>query len=228
MGTNRSLRARRTLAAISLVLVGIAGPAAATTITSTSASAWKSTITNGAAVDVFGNLQNNQTYNSSSGFSLSNSSYPSAVFVATGPDNGSWNLSSRFYLYSGVNYTSLYGPSDGIGNITVTMPAGGENAFMMYLGSSSGTAITVKLSDGETFTPAAGLFGLSLSHDVSWLTISTTSGSQPVLFDLAYGSSNLTQDQLLQDPTPSIEVSTLLMIGGGLLILFGGRSKLFG
>lgn len=228
MGTKRSLRARRSLAALFFALFGIAGPAAATTITSTTVSGWQSNITTGSTVDVFGSLQNNQTYNTSSGVSLSNSSHPSSVFVFTAPDNGGWNLSSKSYTYSGSSYTSLYGPSDGIGNITITMPSGGENAFLLGLGTSEGSTLTVKLSDGETFTPAAGIFALSISHDVTWLTISTTNGSQPVLFDFAYANSKLTQDQLTQDPAPTIEASTLLMIGGGLLILFGGQRKLFG
>lgn len=68
----------------------------------------------------------------------------------------------------------------------MSMPTGGENAVMLALGTSEGTLITVKLSDGETFTPAAGVFGLALSQDISWLTVSTTSGSQPVVFDFAY------------------------------------------
>jgi hypothetical protein len=179
-------------------------------------------------VDVFGSVQNNQSYSTSNGVSLSNSSHPSSVFVFNGPDNGGWNLTSKSYIYEGSSYPSLYGPSDGIGSITITMPTDGENAFLLGLGTSQGTTLAVKLSDGETFTPAAGVFALSISHDISWLTVSTTNGSQPVIFDVAYGNGNLAQDQLTQSPAPTLEASTLVMIGGGLLILIGGQRKLFG
>ena len=220
---------RRNFAVLFFTLAGIAGPALATTITSTtytgSPTSWLGNVTG--PVDVFGSIQNNQSYSTSSGVSLSNSSNPSSVFVFTGPDLTGWNLTTKLFVAGGNSYPSLYGPSDGIGNVTVTMPAGGENAVLLDLGTSEGTALTVKLSDGEIFTPAAGLFGLSISHDITWLTVSTTSGSQPVIYDFAYGASTLTQDQLMQDPAPSIEAGTLLMIGGGLLVLAAGRRKLF-
>jgi hypothetical protein len=219
---------RRRLGLFCLAFLGIAVHGTATTVTTTSYSNWLTTITTGSSVDVFGGLQNNQSYSTSSGISLSNSSHPSSVFVFTGPDNGGWSLSSNSYSYSGSRYNSLYGPGDGIGNITATMPTGGENAVMLGLGTSQGTTLTVKLSDGETFTPTSNVFGLSLSHDISWLTVSTTNGSMPVIFDFIYANSNLTQDQFTQDPTPSIEASSIILIGGGLLILAGGRRKLFG
>lgn len=212
---------RRSLAALLLALLGIAGPAAATSVTSTSYSGWLTTVTGGASVDIFGNVTNNQSYDTSSGVSLSNSSYPSSTFVFTGPDTAyqsGWNLTTR--AYQGIN--SLYGPTDGVGNITVTMPSGGENAIMLSLATTGNSTITLKLSDGETFTPSAGIFGVSISHDISWLTLSTTNGSAVIIDDFRYGNSNLTQD-----PAPSLEASTVLMIGGGLLVMLGGRRKLF-
>ena len=220
---------RRSLAIFFGALIGIAAPAGATTITTTTAlgsSGWVSTITNGSAVDIFGSLQNHQNYSTSTGVSLSAGS-SSPVFVFTGPDNSGWNLTSNTYT-SGSSYTALYGASDGIGNITATMPSGGVNAVLLEVATSGGSKITVKLSDGESFTPSPGIFGLSISHDISWLTVSTTSGSEPILYDFEYGNSNLTQDQFTQAPAPSLEATTMLMIGGGLLILVGGRRKLFG
>jgi hypothetical protein len=220
------MQAKRGLYTFLLIFFAVVTGARATPVTSTTYSGWLQNVTS--PIDVFGSIQNNQSYNSSSGVSLSNSSHPSSTVVFTGPDNGGWSLSTRLYTYSSVNYTSLNGPGDGVGNITVTLPAGGENAVMLGLGTSQGTQLTVELSDGSSFTPAAGIFGIALTHDISWLTVSTTSGSNPIIFDFQYASSNLTQDQFTQDPAPTLEASTIVLIGGGLLVFIGGRRKFFG
>ncbi|MBV8551361.1 MAG: hypothetical protein JOY54_08680 [Acidobacteriaceae bacterium] len=218
------MSSRRVLLPFILGLIVFVGDAGATAITSTSFAGWLQNASG--AVDVFGNVPTSGTYNSSSGISLSNASHPTAVFIATGPDNGSWQLTAGLYTASGHNYPSLFGASDGRGNITVSTPAGGENAVLLSLATTASTPITVTLSDGESFTPAAGVFGLSLSHDVTWLTISTTSGSKPVVDDLEFATSTLTQDAA-QQASPSAEGATFALIAGGLLILIGGRRKLF-
>ena len=210
----------------SLAFFGIAVSAGATTMTSTSYSGWLANATG--PVDIFGNAPSSGSFSNSTGITLSNSSHPSAAFVFTGPDGTGWSLNAGLYTSNGHNFPALFGASDGKGNITVTMPSGGENAVMMSVASTAGSALTVKLSDGETFTPAAGIFGISLSHDISWLTISTGSGSEAVIDDFLYASSTIAQDASQQTgPLPTLEASTVAMIGGGLLILIGGRKKLF-
>lgn len=218
------MKATRTISTLSFAYFLCAMHAGATTIPSTSYSGWYSTVTGYADVS----MPSTGSYNTSAGVSLSNSSQPSAKFVFTGPDNGNFSLTGGLYTTGGHNYPSLFGSSDGKGEIMITMPSGGENAVLLNLATTGGTVLDVQLSDGESFTPAAGVLGLSISHDITWLTISTGSGSEPIIDDFMFGNSNLTQDQFTQDPAPTLEASTIAMIGGGLLILFGGRRKLFG
>jgi len=143
--------------------------------------------------------------------------HPSVGYDFTGPDNSSYNL-------TGVTYHSLQslaGASDGVGVISVTAPSGGANALFLGIGSTGNTPLTITLSDGETFPGLSpGLFGFSLSHPITGLTLSTTSGSQPVIDDFWYGNSSLSQD------APTVEAATYLLMGGGLLVLIGARRKL--
>jgi len=194
----------------------------ATSITSTTYSQWTKNVTG--AVEVF-NPPTSGTFNTAAGITF-HSTNPAASFVYSGPDNSTWQLTAGFYTSSGHNFLSLFGASDGKGNITITMPTGGENAFLLSLATTASTPITVTLSDGQSFNPAAGVFGLSISHDINWLTVSTTSGSQAVIDDFYFGNSTLTQD-VTQQPAPVPENATFALIGGGLLILIGGRRKLF-
>ncbi len=215
------MRSKQVVASVVFAALPFAGSMGATSITSTTYAQWLQNETG--AVEVF-SPPSSGTYNTSAGITL-NSTHPAASFVYTGPDNGSWQLSAGLYTSGGHNYPSLFGAADGKGNITITMPSAGENAILLSLGTSGSTVLSVNLSDGESFQPAAGVFGLSISHDISWLTISTTSGSKPLIDDFYFGSSTLAQDVT---QTPAVESATFALIGGGLLILIGGRRKLFG
>ena len=99
----------------------------------------------------------------------------------------------------------------------------GQNAILLGLAAQPNAGLTVTLSDQQTFSVSGGLFGIALSHNITWLTISTANGSQPVLDDFFFGNSNLTQDPINQ--AQSAEAATFLLIGGGLLIILGGRRK---
>lgn len=125
---------------------------------------------------------------------------------------------------------SLFGPSGGAGNITVALPTGGENAVLLGLGTvGTAPSMTISLSDSETFTVATTsgsyeFLGISLSHDISWLTVS--SSSQTVVNDFFFGTSKLTQDApTAQNSSVSPEGSTFSLLGGSLLLLLGVGRK---
>ncbi len=209
--------------ALATSVLMFAGHVAATTITTMSFATW-----NSAAYTVSGSQfelnfypVGSSSYNTSAGITLTPSGKPSVGFTFTGPDNGPYKLTGT--TYNGT--TALAGPSDGVGYINVATPAGGETAILLGLGSSNNSnPLTLTLSDGETFTISSGapsLFGFSIGHSITSLTLSTTSGAQPVIDDFYYGTSSLPPD-----PPPTAEGATAVMIAGGLLLLFGGRRKL--
>jgi hypothetical protein len=187
-----------------------AAAAHATTVTSTTYSSWQATLNASPTLVDFSGLSNGGSY--PAGFSTGS-------FLFSGPDGTGSSLHS--YQVSGQN--ALYGPGDGVGYINVALPTGGENALLFKLSTTSGTPLTVTLSDGEVFNPAAGIFGFSISHDIASAQISTTNGSQPIIQWVYYGSSNVPQDSGQMQPTA--EVATFFLIGGGLLIVFGSQKK---
>lgn len=200
----------------SLMFLAIAGRA--TTVTTTNYNVWKTNLT-GSPIELDFTKVKSTSYSTSSGITLPPLQGPALSFVVTGPDKTGYSLTGGFY----GSTVSLFGASDGTGYIRVDLPASGENAVLLGLATQPSATLTVTLSDLESFTVSNGLFGLALSHNITWLTISTVNGSQPVLDDFFFGNSNLTQDQINQ--SQSAEAATALMIGGGLLILFGARRK---
>jgi hypothetical protein len=201
-----------------LVFLVCANRAKATTVTTTSYSVWKTGLT-GNPIELDFTKIKNTNYKTASGITLAPLQGPALSFVITGPDGAGYTLAGGFY----GNIVSLFGASDGTGYIRIDLPAGGENAILLGLATQPAAHLTVKLSDQESFAVSNGLFGLVLSHDISWLTISTTNGAQPVLEDFFFGNGNLAQDPVNQ--SESGETAPALMIGGGLLILFGARRK---
>lgn len=195
-----------------------ANRANATTVTTTSYSAWKTGLT-GNPIELDFTKVKTTNYKTSSGITLVPLQGPALSFVITGPDKANYALAGGFY----GSVVSLFGASDGTGYIRIDLPSGGENAILLGLATQPAANLTVKLSDQQSFVVSNGLFGLVLSHDISWLTISTINGAQPVLDDFLFGNSNLTQDPLNQ--SESEETAPALMIGAGLLILFGARRK---
>ncbi len=205
--------------------------AGATTLTWSTYSAWNSNVTG--AIELNFNTINGTSgnYSTASGKTLNPVSGPALPFIFTGPYTGGYQLTGGEYGNS--NIVSLYGPTAGKGNITVTLPSGGENAILLGLGTTgSATSITVALSDGESFNVAATsnsleFLGLSISHDINWLTISAS--SEPIVNDFFFASSKLAQDGPSGPPSgpPAAEGATLYLIGGGLLSLVGGRGRFF-
>lgn len=114
--------------------------------------------------------------------------------------------------------------------INFSTPVAGINAFYMAFGSSDGSPITVTLSDGESIvlspTPTAQgkvVLGLSISHTITSIGISTNSGSAAYIWDFDYGTSSLAQDL---PQTPAAEAATAILIGIGLVSFGAGRRVL--
>lgn len=196
-------------------LLSIPFQAAATTITTTSYTTWdtSSYITGPTTLVDLTTLQAGLNYSNATG-------YTSNGYNFTGPDG------SGYYLKTTTNgsYHGLIGASDGIGTIEVSMPSGGDNAFLFDAVCITCGTLDLTLSDGETFTVSNGQFGVSISHDITWFELGTSSGTQPFLEYVYFGTSSLTQDT---DTSPADEAATPVLVGGGLMILLGaGRKKL--
>ncbi len=190
--------------------------ASATTITTTAYGVWDTSayITAGSASELnFTSIQN-KSY--ASGLTLDALSNSSIGFAFTGPSSGSSQL-------TGTEVGNVEGLQAAF--INIAPPAGGENAVFLYI-VSSGT-ITVALSDGSSLSGGSGFFGFSLSHPVTSISVTTTSG-QVFVGDFDYGTSSLTQDANTggggASPTP--EAATFLLTCGGLCLLLGTGRKL--
>ena len=200
--------------------------AGATTVTSTTFNGWKAGL-NGAATEVDFSSVNYGDYSTSNGISLSAVGSPSTQFVFTGPDNGAYQLSGAPF----GSFVALQGGSNAGAGINIALPGAGANALLVVVGSTGGP-LTLSLSDGETFSLGnGGLFGLSLSHPVTSMLLTTTAGSQAVIDDLWFGASALTQDSgpvnnPPADPSPAPEGASLVLVAGGALVLFGAKRKL--
>jgi hypothetical protein len=188
-------------------------PVAATTITTTSYSAWNTSayITGSTTVVDLTTLQAGLNYSTAAG-------YTSNGFNFTGPDGATYVLSSQ----TEGSYTGLLGASDGAGNIEVTMPGSGNSAVLFDTSCISCGTVSLTLSDNETFTLANGQFGLSISHPITWFKLSTSSGSRPFLEYAYFGTSSLAQDPVL---SPTSEAATPVLLGGGLIILAGAVKR---
>src|SRR5450755_478113 len=169
-----------------LVTVGVA---TGTTITTTSFSTWKSDLT-GTPTEANFNTISFTSYNAAAGISLAPTGDLVNAFVFTGPDNGGYNLSGT--SFNGV--TGLEGSADSGAGVAIAAPASGKTAILLAAYSTSGTPLTLTLSDGEAFTFASGIFGFSTSQPITGLTLSTTTGSQVFIDDLYFGASSSPQD----------------------------------
>jgi hypothetical protein len=206
------------LATIGAGLLLGAGPAAATTITSTSFNGWKTGLTGTPTELDFSPIISGKSYSTSSGLTLKAIGNASIGFVFTGPDNGSYSLTG--FSYGTQNIQSLKAGSDSTAVMNVTTPAAGNNAIFLGLATTNNTPVTLTLSDGQSFSSiSTAFFGLSISHPITWLTLTTSSGSAVILDDFYYGVSSLPQD------SPTSEGATMAMCGGGLLILLGSMRK---
>lgn len=211
------------LAAVACAALSFALPAGATEILTTSYSAWFATTT-GSVTEWDFNIPSN-TYNTASGYSMTVGSY--GPINITGPD-GSGFILQKNPGYGTHSYITLQSASDGIGDMYFQTPAAGITAFEIVVGITGNAApISIKLSDGETFTasPTVGglaTIGLSSGTAITSFTLSTASGSQVQLADFYAGISTQPADV----GTPTVECATAIMIGSG-LILFGGCRKVY-
>jgi hypothetical protein len=199
-----------------------AASAEATSVTSTTFASWKASLTGSPSEANFGVIALT-SYNTAGGLTLPTIGNSSVGTTVTGPDNGSYQM-------TGVDYNSvksLEGSADAGAGLSIALPNGGVNAFLLAVGSTGGTPLTVTLSDGEVFSIGNGLWGISISHTVSSLLLTTSAGSQAVIDDFYFGTSNLAQDSnggssgSQTGPAPVAEAATSLMIAGGCLFLFG-------
>jgi hypothetical protein len=214
-------RLASTLLTISAGLLIAIGHAGATTITSTGLAAWKTSLTGSATELDFSRVQF-ANYNTASGIALNAIGNSSIAFGFTGPDNGGYVLSGSTYN----GFVALAGSTDAGAGINIATPAGGENAVWVSIGSTSSTPLTLTFSDGQTFTLGNGFFGVSISHMITSLLITTTPGSQAVINDFWFGTSSLAQDQGGSgNPSSAPEAATAALIAGGLLIVAGARRR---
>ncbi len=207
-----------------------AGVMKATTVTYSTYQSWNGAVSNPIELN-FTAISSSASYSTSTGITLSPMSGASLPFVFTGPSTAGYQLTGG--TFTSRNIVSLYGPSNGTGTIMVNLPSGGENAILLALGATNNaTSMTVSLSDGTSYnvTPVANtstFFGVSISHDVTWLSIGAP--SQPLIDDFFFANSKLIQDAATSSaqPTPTaFEGSTFSLIGGGLLSFIGFRRKL--
>ena len=209
---------RSAFLAVFVGLLVTIGGATGTTLTYTSFSTWKSGVT-GTPVEANFNTIGSGSYSTAAGISLVPlTGDPANAFVFTGPDNGAFSLSGTS-SYDG--FTGLEGAAESGAGIHIAAPAAGENAILLAAYSTSSTPLTLTLSDGENFTLSNGVYGFSASHPITWLTLSTTTGSQVFVDDLYFGASSSPQDA-----ADIPEGAPLTMLAGGLLILIGVKRRI--
>ncbi len=210
---------RPALLTIAAGVILTAGQAGATTITTTTYNSWKATLS-GTPTDLNFSAVTYASYNTSSGITLAATGNPSIGFVFTGPDASGWWLEGTAF----TGHLGLGGSTDAGAGINVATPAGGENAILLSVTSTSGAPLTLTLSDGESFSIGTGLFGLSISHPITSAFLTTAPGSQAIIDDFVFGTSSLTQDGTGNPPAVA-EGATFMLVAGGSLILFGARRK---
>jgi len=200
----------------------------ATEIVTTSYAAWVATQT-GTPTEWNFSFPNGGSYSTAAGYSLSVGTY--GPINVTGPDGSGYSLSEdSSYHVSGTSYNlqTLQSASDGVGSMVFNTPAAGLTAFGLGLGElGTASAITVTLSDGETFTVSPSVngtvyLGLSSQTAITSFTLKSSSGTNIELTDFFAGVSN----EPASAQAPAAEVTTALMIGTGLFI-FGARRRVF-
>ncbi len=208
---------QRALIALAAGLLFASGELVATTITSTSYTEWKLGLTGSPTELDFSPITNGKSYSTAVGITLKALGNSSIGFGFTGPDNGSYKLTG--YFYGTRNIQSLEAGSDSTATVNVATPAGGDNALFLSLATTNSTPVSLTLSDGESFSITTAFFGLSISHPITWLTLTTTSGSAVIVDDFYYGASELSQD------SPVSEGATGALCGGGMLVLLGSLRR---
>jgi hypothetical protein len=159
-------------------------------------------------------------------------------FTITGPDGAGTFLQGL--SYNGM--PSLKGGSDSAAQIKVTIPGGGKTGLLFMLASTpAATGYTVTLSDGQVFNLAASttIFGLSISHPITYVTLAASPGSSLILQDVSYGNTTLALDPPdggstgggtetgggTPDPGAVPEATTMLLLGTGLVTVAIARKR---
>jgi hypothetical protein len=200
-------------------------PLHATTIASYSVSDWSASVTSGSAKDANFSTIQNVSYGPS-GYTTSDG------FTITGPDGAGTFLQG--FSYNGM--PSLKGNNDAAAQIKVAVPGSGQTALLFMLASTpAATGYTVTLSDGQVFNLASNttIFGLSVSHPITYVTLATTPGSSLILQDVSYGNTTLTLDAPgggsdgtgTPDPGAVPEATTILLLGTGLIGIAFARKR---
>ena len=213
-------------ASFCLLFIAAALPGAATTVQATIYNTWTSYVLGTTTfVDLEG-LPVGTGYSTSAGVTQNG-------YQFTGPDGSGWSLGVQTF----GNKTGLYSASDGAGEIEVTLPGSGQSAIYFDANTESNNTVTnggltLTLSDGEAFNIGSGQFGLSISHPITWYTLTSSSGQAAFLQWAYFGTSNLTPDGTGgtggtggSEPGQAPEAATLALVGGGALVLFGAKRK---
>jgi hypothetical protein len=212
------------LLAATLLFASVA-PLHATTITSYSFANWMSSIAAGSGKDANFSTIQSISYGPS-GYTTSDG------FTITGPDGAGTFLQGLSYN----SMPSLKGNSDAAAQIKVTVPDSGQTALLFMLASTpAASGYTVTLSDGEVFNLASDttIFGLSVSHPITYITLAASTGSNLILQDVSYGNTTLPLDggggsgggTSPGDPSEVPEATTILLLGTGLIAIAFARKR---
>jgi len=122
------------------------GQAAATTMTSSSYSAWTAGLTGTPTELNFSPIMTGTGYNSSNGITLKAIGNSSIGFTFTGPDNGAYKLTG--YAYGPNNYQSLESGSDATATMSIATPQAVDNALFVAIATTKNRPGLPTLSDG--------------------------------------------------------------------------------
>jgi hypothetical protein len=211
-------RSQRALTTIVLTMAG-ALAANATTIFSTTFNDWKApTSISGSPTGYFtGSSVKQFSYNTAAGLTLTGAFGNATV---TG-------VSGSSYVLSGDPYSQTLSGAAAAGSYINIAFQTAQNAVAVFFNNSNRMTYTVTLSDGQTFSTTGSMIGLSLSNTITGLSIATTPGTQAVINDLLMGKSALPADAPTA-PTATPEPASILLLSGGLLVLFSCQRRLFG
>lgn len=210
---------RRVAKRLVLGVLTSAALAGATTITTNTFNTWKSAAYQSGAPTGLNFLAiNSAAYNTSSGVTL-NAGSSAATFVGLNGPN--------YYLAGDVYAKTLASAAGSAASVSITF-ANPSNAFMIFF-SGAATPYTFTLSDGQVFSMTTQRLGFSVSHNITSMSVSSTSGGQIVVNDFYFGVSSLAQDAP-QSPDPGTpaatpEPATMMLMAGGVLVLVGAKKR---
>ncbi len=203
-------------------------PVHATTIASYSLSDWTNSVVAGSSKDANFSTIQSISYGPS-GYTTSDG------FTITGPDGAGTFLQGLSYN----SMPSLKGNSGAAAQINVAVPGSGQTALLFMLASTpAATGYTVTLSDGQVFNLASNttIFGISVSHPITFATLAASPGSSLILQDVSYGNTTLALDAPgggssgsgTPDPGAVPEATTMLLLGTGLIMVALVRKRAIG